>query len=120
VDFLLAEAQRLAHIGGPPPTMRQFVAQIDVRSLVGVMAAAAQSLTTQIALTFIFLVFLFPAAATASQKFDAIFPHESDRKRVGRVVTAIRRSMTAYFWVQTVASLMISALTFATLLVIGV
>ncbi len=120
IDLLLAQAQRVAHFTGPPPTTRAFIAQIDVRAAVGALATAAQSLTTQIAFTLVFLVFMFPAAATASQKLDAIFPTESERKRVGRVVSAIRHSMTAYFWVQTVASLMIAILTFATLLVIGV
>jgi predicted PurR-regulated permease PerM len=120
LDLLLAEAQRLAHINGPPTNMSQLVSQIDLGRALSAVAAAAQSLAAQTALTLVYLVFMFPAAATAPQKLDRIFPLAADRERVRRVITAIRQSMTSYFWVQTVAGMLIAILTLATLSIIGV
>src|SRR5689334_7067620 len=80
LDLLLAEMLRLAHINGQPPTVGQLVSQIDFRPFVSAMAAAAQSLTAQTALTLVYLVFMFPAAASSPQKLDRIFPLASDRE----------------------------------------
>lgn len=67
----------------------------------------------------VFLVFMFPAAASAPAKLDRIFTKAADRAQVHRVITAIGHSMTAYFWVQTLVSLLISALALVTMVAIG-
>jgi predicted PurR-regulated permease PerM len=69
--------------------------------------------------TLIFLAFLFPAASVMGEKLDQIFRGKGRREAARDVLARIRVSMERYLWVQTVMSLIITALTYITLVIIG-
>ncbi|MGE0740026.1 MAG: AI-2E family transporter [Hyphomonadaceae bacterium] len=108
-------------IGGPgrAPTVGDLVAQLDPARLAAEVGEGLQNLMSSAIFTLIFLAFLFPAASVMSDKLDAIFGRGGKREGARDVIARIRLSMERYLWVQTVMSLIITALTYVTLSVIG-
>ena len=119
IDALLAQAYRLIGVGGPPPTLGGVLQHADPASLLRTIGAALQGVIGDAVFILIYLGFLFSAAAQFPQKLDLIFTNSESRARVRMVLSEIRSSMEKYLWVQTIMSLIITALTLVTLLVIG-
>ncbi len=113
--------QMHAAVGAPgqPPGVRDLIAQLNPNRLAAEIGDSLQNLISAAIFTLIFLAFLFPAASTMSAKLDLIFPDPARREGARDAFARIRLSMERYLWVQTVMSLFITALTFATLTVIG-
>ncbi|MBI1340689.1 AI-2E family transporter [bacterium] len=80
---------------------------------------AAQGLAANLVLILIYVGFLYLASTTWSQKLDKIFPASTARDQAREVGEEVRRSMEQYLWVQTLISVIISLLTYATLLTLG-
>ncbi|MGE3301627.1 MAG: AI-2E family transporter [Hyphomonadaceae bacterium] len=118
-EDLIRESYAVLHIAGEPPKMAALLAKVNVGSLLGTAAGGVQSLIGFTIFVLIYLGFMFPAAARIHQKLDRIFGDESDRAQVRDVLTAIRRSMAQYLWVQTVLSAMITVLTAVSLAALG-
>lgn len=103
---------------GRAATVRDLIAQLQPTRLAAEIGNSLQNLISAAIFVLIYLGFLFPAAGVMSEKFDLIF--KGDRRDAARdVIARIRISMERYLWVQTVASLVITALTYVTLRVIG-
>ncbi|MDX2235557.1 MAG: AI-2E family transporter [Hyphomonadaceae bacterium] len=119
LNRFVAEAYRLAGLAGPAPTVDALLAQADAGALLTAVGAGLQNLVGGVVFILIYLGFLFSAAATFPEKLDRIFPAAADRDEVRLVLTEIRQSMAGYLWVQTVMSLVITGLTLATLLALG-
>jgi len=122
-EFRLNQVLSQLHqgIGGPgrTPTVRDLVLQFDPGRLAGEIGESVQNAASATIFTLIFLAFLFPAAEVMHRKLDLIFRTKSRREGARDVLARIRSSMERYLWVQTVMSLIITGLTYATLLVIG-
>jgi len=106
-------------LGGAPPTLDALIARADSGALLRTVGAALQNVVGDIVFILIYLAFLFSAAANFHEKLDRIFPDAARREEVRLVLTEIRQSMGAYLWVQTLMSLVITGLTLATLVVLG-
>ena len=119
IDVLAAQAWRLVGLGGAPPTLSGLLQQADPAVLLRSIGAALQGVVGDALFILIYLGFLFSAAAQFPKKLDLIFINDDARARVRMVLSEIRTSMEKYLWVQTVMSLIITALTLATLLAIG-
>jgi predicted PurR-regulated permease PerM len=119
IDRLVAAVYNLFHVAQPPPTFNSLMAKVDVTSVLTQIAAAIQSVAGNTVFILIYLGFMFPAAAIMHHKLDNIFPESGDRGHTRDVLTAIRRSMAQYLWVQTVLSAVTTALTLLTLLALG-
>jgi predicted PurR-regulated permease PerM len=119
VDALTANVYRYLQIPGPPPTISTVMSASGGGALLALIAKGFQSLASNTLLILIYLGFMFSAAAQFSPKLDRIFLKPEDRAQVSAILTAIRQSMQDYLWVQTVLSILITALTYVTLLLIG-
>ena len=118
LNQVLAQAHAALNIGGTAPTVADLVARIDPASIASQLGAGLRNLASDVIFVLIYLGFLFPAAATMSDKWDRIFPGKQ-RAQAREVGQRIRVSMERYLWTQTVVSLIITALTYVTLVVIG-
>ncbi|MGE0827807.1 MAG: AI-2E family transporter [Hyphomonadaceae bacterium] len=104
---------------GPPPTVDAMLSQSDPADFVRQIGSAIQSVASDTIFIFIYLGFIISAAETFPKRLDRIFRAPSVRERAARVFTSIRLSMSRYLWTQTIVSLIICALTYPTLLLIG-
>lgn len=104
---------------GDAPTVQDLIRQLNPTQLTAEIGESLQNLVSSAMFTLIYLAFLFPAAAVMSTKLDLIFRGKGRREAAADVLARIRVSMERYLWVQTVMSLIITALTYATLRIIG-
>ncbi|MEZ5960917.1 MAG: AI-2E family transporter [Hyphomonadaceae bacterium] len=123
-EFRLNQVISQAHaaIGAPgiPPTVRDLVAQANPNNrLAAEVGGSIQNFASAATFTLIYLAFLFPAAAVMKDKLDLIFRGRGQREAARDVIARIRLSMERYLWVQTLMSLIITALTYITLKIIG-
>ncbi len=123
-EFRLNQVISQAHqaIGAPgmAPTVRDLVAQANPDNrLTAEIGGSLQNFASAATFTLIYLAFLFPASAVMKDKLDFIFRGKGQREAARDVLARIRESMERYLWVQTVMSLVITALTYATLKIIG-
>jgi AI-2 transport protein TqsA len=114
-----ATAWRQLGLAGPAPSIDGVIAQADPGALLQTVGAGLQNLVGGVVFILIYLAFIFASATTFHEKLDRIFPHAERRDEVRLVLTEIRQSMGAYLWVQTLMSLVITALTLVTLLLLG-
>lgn len=119
IDALVAQVWRLTGLGGTAPTLGGLLAHADPATLLRTIGSAMQGVVGDAVFILIYLGFLFSAAAQFPQKLDLIFTEAGSRARVRLVLSEIRSSMEKYLWVQTIMSLIITALTLVTLLAIG-
>ncbi len=104
---------------GVAPTVRDLIAQLNPARLTTEIANSLQNFVSAAVFTLIYLAFLFPAAGVMSGKLDLIFRNEAQRAAAADVFARIRESMERYLWVQTVMSLIVTGLTYATFAIIG-
>lgn len=123
-EFRLNQVITQAHqaVGAPgiPPTVRDLVAQANPNNrLTAEIGGSLQNFASAATFTLIYLAFLFPASAVMKAKLDFIFRGKGQREAARDVLARIRESMERYLWVQTVMSLVITALTYVTLKIVG-
>ncbi len=104
---------------GPAPTLGEAISRAGPERLIGLIGAGVQNIISNFIFVLIFLAFLFPAAAMLPRKLTAIFPRKDSRRRAAEILDSIRQSIDRYLFVQTLMSLIITALTFVTLTLIG-
>ncbi len=119
IDRLVASVYQLFNVPQPPPSVSSLLAKVDAASVLTQIAAAVQNVAGNTVFILIYLGFMFPAAARIHHKLDNIFTDTGDREHSRDVLTAIRRSMSQYLWVQTVLSAITTVLTLITLLLLG-
>ena len=105
--------------GGAAPTIDALMARVDPSSFIAQTGSALQSTAGDTIFILILLGFLFSSAPIMTKKLDAIFPDPVQRSHVRAIGASIRGSMERYMWVQTVASLIDTVLTFLSLELIG-
>ncbi|MGE3142484.1 MAG: AI-2E family transporter, partial [Hyphomonadaceae bacterium] len=119
IDDLAAQIYERLGLPGAPPTLGQAIARVDPARLVGAIGAGVQNVAANVIFILIYLGFMFSAAAVMPRKLDVIFPDPKHRAHAGDVLDAIRTSIDRYLYVQTLMSLLICTLTFASLEAIG-
>lgn len=119
LDALAVDIHAVLGLDGAAPTLRGMIANADPAALIADIGRALQGFIGDAVFILIYLGFLFSAAEMTPKKLDAIFSDDAQREQTREVMASIRLSMERYLWVQTVASLIITALTFVTLRVIG-
>lgn len=119
IDALVAQVWRLIGAGGTSPTLGGLLQHADPANLLRTIGSAMQGVIGDAVFILIYLAFLFSAAAQFPRKLDLIFTSAESRARVRMVFGEIRSSMERYLFVQTIMSVIITALTLITLLAIG-
>lgn len=119
LNQVLSQLHQAVGSPGRAPTVGDLVAQFDPARLTTEIGESIQNAASAAMFTLIYLAFIFPAAGVMSTKLDFIFRNKAQRTAAADVFMRIRQSMERYLWVQTVMSLIITALTYATLAIIG-
>lgn len=118
INTLIADAYGLVGLKDAPSLSKLLFSDASVRFIEPILASA-QGLAGDVVIVMIYVGFLYLASTTWSKKLDRIFPGEASRAKARLVGAEVRRSMEQYLWVQTVLSLITSALTYASLAVLG-
>jgi predicted PurR-regulated permease PerM len=118
-NAIMASTYSNLHITSPPPTVASLTAKIDYGAQLPRLLGGVQNIASNVIFISIYLGFMFSAAARIHLKLDRIFPDEGDRAHTRDVLTAIRRSMAQYLWVQTVLSAITTVLTYICLKLVG-
>jgi len=105
-------------LAGPAPTVGELLARADPSRLGGELAQGLQGFASNVVFILIFLGFIFSGARLMPKKLDRIFLGPS-REGARQVFASIRTSMESYLLVQTVLSVITTALTYACLLFVG-
>ncbi|HVY84964.1 MAG TPA: AI-2E family transporter [Caulobacterales bacterium] len=119
LNQILLQAHTALGLSGPAPTVDQLLSRVDPGAIVSQIAQEIQHVISETIFILIYLGFLFPAISMMRRKLVLIFPNPKQRDQVRHVIDSISESMEGYLWVQTISSLIITALTYVTLLVIG-
>ncbi|MEQ3746632.1 MAG: AI-2E family transporter [Henriciella sp.] len=119
INALLSDAYSALHLGDAP-TLTELVFNESGQAFFGTIASATSSLTGDLVLILIYLAFLFLAQSAWPNKLDKIFPDLEQRDQVREVGEAARQGIETYLWTQTVISALITVLTYATLMALGV
>ena len=118
IDALIADTYGALHMGDAPTLASLFNERGG--QFFSSAAGAAGGLSGDLILILIYVAFLFVAQSGWTQKLDNIFTDHESRAMVRRVGDDSRRGIESYMWTQTVISALITALTYASLLVLGV
>ena len=119
LNAFVAQIYHALGVRATPPTIDALLAHADPGALLSTVGAGLQSVVGNLIFILIYLGFLFTAATRVPEKLDRIFPEPNRREEVRLVLTEIQQSMGKYLWVQTVMSIVATALTLATLLALG-
>ena len=119
LDQLIGETYAGLRIPGAPPTLANLFARIDTARMAGDFASGLRGVASTAAFILIYIVFIIPASAVMPKKFNFIFGRGEARAAAREIIHRMRVSMERYLWVQTVVSLIITALTYVTLLALG-
>jgi predicted PurR-regulated permease PerM len=120
LNQVIDQARQALGAPGIAPTVHDLVAQANPNNrLAAEIGGSLQNFASAATFTLIYLAFLFPASAVMKGKLDLIFRGKAQRDGAREVLARIRESMESYLWVQTVMSLIITALTYVTLRIIG-
>ncbi len=105
---------------GAAPELRDLIFNESGQAFFATIASSTSGLTGDLVLILIYVAFLFLAQSAWPTKLDRIFPKEDRREQVREVGEAARQGIETYLWTQTVISALITALTYITLIVLGV
>ncbi len=114
-----ADAARTAVTPSKPPTLSDLFYSDTTIGLAQAAANAVSGLVGDMVIIMIYVAFLFVTANTFTRKFDYIFHRPEDREKARLIGNDVRRTMEQYLWVQTALSTINTALTYVTLLALG-
>jgi AI-2 transport protein TqsA len=119
LNNVIAETYMQLGIAGQIPTFYDLIARLNPEDVARQVGASLRNLASDIMFILLYLAFLFPAAGMMTKKLNFVFGRGSQREQARDVFRRIRVSMEQYLWVQTVISLIITGLTYATLVIAG-
>ncbi|MBK8197379.1 MAG: AI-2E family transporter [Acidobacteria bacterium] len=102
------------------PSLTQLVFNERGQVFFATIANSVRGLSGDIVLILIYVAFLFAAQGGWSNKLDNIFPDPERRAQVRAIGSEARLGIEKYLWVQTLISALITLLTYASLLALGV
>lgn len=118
INEIIAQVYAMLGLPNAPRLSSLIFSDASVR-FVEPALASVQGLAGDIVLVLIYVGFLYVTSSSFSRKLDRIFARPHDRERARLVGADIRRTMEQYLWVQTALSIITTALTYVTLLAIG-
>ncbi len=101
------------------PSLSSLVLRAENARLIETLINGIRTLAADLVMVLIYVGFIYVASANWSKKMEALFANQKDRDRASRIGAGIRLAMENYLWVQTVISLITSALTWITLEIMG-
>ncbi len=101
------------------------IQSLNIRSLLANLAESLSSMLSNsmmilIYLLFIYLLFIFLETDSVKNKIQVLFPETTNRERFASTLKKIETSLSSYFRVKTLMSLLTGFLSYVILLIIGV
>ncbi len=93
---------------------------LDIKNMLSQLASTLSGLFSQTFMILIYLLFIFLETDSIKLKFDVLFPNADKKQKVLAIWTKIETSLSGYFKVKTLMSLLTGFLSYLVLLVIGV
>jgi len=102
------------------PTLSDLLFGTPGRVLLQTLGTATSEVSENLILILLYVAFMFVAQSTWSLKLDYIFPDRDRREQARKVGDAARKGIETYLWTQTVISILTTAFTYVTLILLGV
>lgn len=118
INALIADGYALFHIENAP-TLTQLVFNETGQRFFAKIANAFSDVSGNLVLILIYIVFMFVAQSGWTTKLDNIFPGSEQRGKVREIGDEALRGIESYMWTQTLISALITGLTYASFLVLG-
>lgn len=119
INGLISDAYGIVNMGSAP-TLTEIIFDERGQRFFATIAGALGDLSGDLVVILIYVAFLFLAQSAWSPKLDRIFRDKDRRDQVSEIGHAARRGIETYLWTQTVISVMITVLTYITLVALGV
>ena len=119
INSLIADGYGLFHIANAP-TLTELVFNETGQRFFATIANAFSDVSGNLVLILIYIAFMFVAQSGWTTKLDNIFPGSKQRGQVREIGDEALRGIETYMWTQTVISALITGLTYASFLVLGV
>jgi len=118
IDQILKDGSALVGVT-TPPTTTDLIAQIDVRGYLMTIAGQAQGIVGGAIFVMIYLGFLLASQNGFRRKLIGLFPDRTVRGEALEVFQRVRGGVEGYLWVQTVTGLMICAVAWILMRIVG-
>ena len=102
------------------PGVGEMLKKVDLKWAVGGVAGIAAAIAGQMGLILVYVLFLILEQESFGNKMKALLPDSRRRARMGRLLDRIQESIREYVWIKTLMCLLVGALTYGVLLIIGV
>lgn len=119
INALISDAYRVAGMN-KSPTLTELLFNERGQQFFATIANSVSGLSGDLMLILIYVAFLFTAQSGWSHKLDNIFPVPERREQVRAIGNDARVGIERYLWVQTLISALITLLSYASLLALGV
>ncbi len=93
---------------------------LDIKNMLSQLASTLSGLFSKTFMILIYLLFIFLETDSIKTKFDVLFPNADKKQKVLAIWTKIETSLSSYFRVKTLMSLLTGFLSYLVLLAIGV
>ncbi len=104
---------------GTPPTIGELFDKVNPALILSRLADTLKGFGGEALFVLIYVLSLIAAQASLPRKLVNIFPNLQERERVVAIAGAVRKSMEAYLWVQTVTGFMIALACYILFLIVG-
>jgi AI-2 transport protein TqsA len=119
INELIAQVYAMLGLSDTPPKLSALLYSDATVRFVEPALSSVQGLAGDMVLIMIYVAFLYVTANPFSRKLDRVFTRPLDRERARLIGADVRRTMEQYLWVQTALSIITTALTYVTLLAVG-
>lgn len=119
INDLIRDLYGVVHLTDAP-SLSDILFGAPGRVLLQTLGNGASEVSENLMLILLYVAFMFVAQANWSLKLDNIFPDRSRREQARKVGDAARVGIETYLWTQTVISILTTAFTYATLVILGV
>ena len=104
---------------GAPPTIGELFEKVNPALILNNVGEVLKGFGGEALFVLIYVLSLFAAQASLPKKIINIFPNAEERDRIVSISAAIRKSMEAYLWVQTITGAMIAIGCYVLFLILG-
>jgi AI-2 transport protein TqsA len=102
-----------------PPTLQSLMQQLDPAKYLGIFARNLQNFLSNFAYVLVYLGFILASRRGFERKIVGLWPERQERQEAVAAFRRIRDGVEQYLWVQTVTGLMITAVSWITMVAVG-
>ncbi len=119
IDGVIAQVYSALPSLGAPPTVGQLFEKVNPSLILSKLGDTLGGFGGEALFVLIYVLSLFAAQASLPKKIVNSVKSEEDRNRIIALTGAIRKSMEAYLWVQTITGIMIAFTCWILFLILG-